>query len=148
MANRILSYLKLTWLCFKLSLNLLFFALTVLLLKMGQKKTWPIIIITLILLIWIANVYILIQKNTPKLEVSWTQKLENLPQTITTKEEVLLTKEQAEDQIRVYEKMEINNLSLWLNLSQLSKILGNDDLAQEYLDKAKAIAPQIKYSEN
>ena len=131
MANRILSYLKLTWLCFKLSLNLLFFALTVLLLKMGQKKTWPIIIITLILLIWIANVYILIQKNTPKLEVSWTQKLENLPQTITTKEEVLLTKEQAEDQIRVYEKMEINNLSLWLNLSQLSKIFGNDDLDHE-----------------
>lgn len=85
------------------------------------------------------------------MRVSKIQNLENESEIFFLQERFLLTKTQAEEKLKNYEKIEqagIHNLGLWLNLSQLYKLLGNESLAQEYLSKAKTIAPHIKYLEN
>lgn len=149
--NKIVFYLKLAWLCLKLSFNLFLFGLSILQLKFNQKKFWFSISIVLFLLIWSSNFYIFHKKNTPQIQIVEIQILENESGSSLPKERVLLTKSQAEEKIKNYEKTEqlkVHNLGLWLNLSQLNQVLGNEKLAQDYLNKAKIIAPHFKYLED
>lgn len=148
MTDKIISYLKLGWLCFKLSFSIFFFGLDVLLIKIKQKKTWPIFFTVTIFLIWTINLYILTKKNTPQIEITAPQSLTNSEEINIQKTNLLLTKNQLETKLETYktiEESEIKNLGLYLNLSQLHNILGNDQLAQDYLNKAKEIIPQINY---
>ena len=149
--NKIVFYLKLAWLCLKLSFNLFLFGLSILQLKFNQKKFWFSISIVLFLLIWSSNFYIFHKKNTPQIQIVEIQILENESGSSLPKERVLLTKSQAEEKIKNYEKTEqlkVHKLGLWLNLSQLNQVLGNEKLAQYYLNKAKIIAPHFKYLED
>lgn len=146
MANKIISYLQLTWLCLKLGFSLFLFGLDVLRLKFDQKKLWLGISLALFSLIWASNFYILHKKNTPQVEVIRLQILENEAKNPLLKEKVLITTTQAADKLKGYKKIEqigVRNLGLWLNLSQLNLILGNEKLAQDYLNKAKTIAPTL-----
>lgn len=148
MIDKIISYLKLGWLCFKLSFSIFFFGLDVLLIKIKQKKTWPIFFAITIFLIWTINLYILTKKNTPQIEITTPQSLTNSEEINIQKINLLLTKNQLEMKLETYKTIEesgIKNLGLYLNLSQLHDILGNDQLAQDYLNKAKEIIPQINY---
>ena len=148
MTDKIISYLKLGWLCFKLSFSIFFFGLDVLLIRIKQKKTWPIFFALTIFLIWTMNLYILTKKNTPKIEITEAQLVNNSEEIKIQKTNTLLTKNQLETKLEEYKSIEesgIKNLSLYLNLSQLHHILGNSQLAQDYLNKAKEIIPQINY---
>ena len=148
MIDKIISYLKLGWLCFKLSFSIFFFGLDVLLIKIKQKKTWPIFFAVTIFLIWTINLYIITKKNTPQIEITAPQSLTNSEEINIQKINFLLTKNQLEMKLEAYKTIEesgIKNLGLCLNLSQLHDILGNDQLAQDYLNKAKEIIPQINY---
>lgn len=151
MANKIVFYLKLSWLCLKLSFNLFLFSLNILWLKFNQKKLWLSLSITLLLLIWISNFYIFHRKNTPRVQIVEVQILKNNSENFLLEEKVLLTKTQVSKELEYYQKIEqlgVNSLGLWLNLSQLSQILENEKLAQDYLNKAKTIAPHFQYLEN
>lgn len=146
MATKFLSYLKLVWLCLKLSFNLLFLGLDILLLKVRQKKAWLAFGVGLVLLVWTANFYIWDKKNTPQLEITFVTMSKNSAEVALSKKKVLLAKDQIGETIQTYNQMaeiKIDNLGLWLNLKQLNEILENSELAQENLNKASAIMPQI-----
>lgn len=146
MIDKIISYLKLGWLCFRLSFSIFFFGINVLLIKIQQKKTWPIFFAITISFIWIINLYILAKKNTPQMEIIESQFLEDSGEINIQKTNTLLTKDQLETKLETYKTIEesgIKNLSLYLNLSQLHNILDDNQLAQDYLNKAKKIDPQI-----
>jgi len=145
-ATKFLSYLKLVWLCLKLSFNLLFLGLDILLLKVRQKKAWLAFGVGLVLLVWTANFYIWDKKNTPQLEITFVTMSKNSAEVALSKKKVLLAKDQIGETIQTYNQMaeiKIDNLGLWLNLKQLNEILENSELAQENLNKASAIMPQI-----
>lgn len=151
MVNKILFYPRLALLCFKLSLSLFLFSLNVLWIKFNQKKLWLSVSATLLLLIWLSNFYIFHKKNTPQVQVFEIQILEKDLENSLLKERVLLTKTQAEKKFKNYEEIEqlgVQNLKLYLNLSQISQILENESQSRDYLNKAKTIAPHFKYLEN
>jgi len=144
--DKIISYLKLGWLCFRLSSSIFFFGIDVLLIKIQQKKTWPIFFAITISFIWIINLYILTKKNTPQIEIIDSQFLEDSGEISIQKTNTLLIKDQLKTKLEAYKIIEesgIKNLSLYLNLSQLYNILDENQLAQDYLSKAKEINPQI-----
>ena len=146
MIDKIISYLKLGWLCFRLSSSIFFFGIDVLLIKIQQKKTWPIFFAITISFIWIINLYILTKKNTPQIEIIDSQFLEDSGEISIQKTNTLLIKDQLKTKLEAYKIIEesgIKNLSLYLNLSQLYNILDENQLAQDYLSKAKEINPQI-----
>ena len=146
MIDKIISYLRLGWLCFRLSSSIFFFGINVLLIKIQQKKTWPIFFAITISFIWIINLYILAKKNTPQMEIIESQFLEDSGEINMQKTNTLLTKDQLKTKLETYKIIEesgIKNLSLYLNLSQLHNILDDNQLAQDYLNKAKEIDPQI-----
>jgi hypothetical protein len=144
--DKIISYLKLGWLCFRLSFSIFFFGINILLIRIQQKKTWPIFLAIIISFIWIINLYILTKKNTPQIEIIKPQFLEDFGEINISKTNALLTKDQLKTKLETYKTIEesgIKNLSLYLNLSQLHIILDDNQLAQDYLNKAKEINPQI-----
>lgn len=150
MANKIIFYLKLAWLCLSLGLKILWFAIDFVLQKINQKKAILIVGISLISLVWIINFYILDKKNTPQVELITIQ-INDGEQESLTKQRVILEKNQVEEEIEIYkeiEKLQVKNLGLLLNSGQLNKALNNEELAQKYLDEAKIISPNLTYLEN
>lgn len=150
MVNKIIFYLKLAWLCLSLGLKILWFAIDFVLQKINQKKAILIVGISLISFVWIINFYILDKKNTPQVELITIQ-INDGEQEALTKKRVILEKNQIEEGIKVFEeiqKMQVKNLGLLLNSSQLNKALNNEGLAQKYLDEAKIISPNLTYLEN
>jgi hypothetical protein len=149
-ANKIIFYLKLAWLCLSLGFKILWFAIDFLLQKINQKKAIAIVGISLISFVWVINFYIFYKKNTPQVELVTIQINDNGQESLV-KQRVVLEKSQVEDGIKIYkeiEEMRVKNLGLLLNLNQLNKALNNEDVAQKYLDEAKAISPNLSYLEN
>ncbi len=80
------------------------------------------------------------------MEIIESQFLEDSGEINMQKTNTLLTKDQLKTKLETYKIIEesgIKNLSLYLNLSQLHNILDDNQLAQDYLNKAKEIDPQI-----
>ena len=103
-------------------------------------------LVLLILLIWISNIFLLVQKNTPQTmvqEVLFKQDLDlNKNKTVE-----ILNWDELEEKEQFYESLslkKIENLYLYLNLYQLNKIANNQENKDKYLDLAKNINPQIK----
>lgn len=145
MFNNFLFYLRLTWLCFKLFLNLIGFGLSFLLKKANKNAFLEISIFTLILLSAVFNFWLFEKKNTPeinlkKAEVFTIPNQESLPQ------KTILKNENVREKLDYYQKLDknkIKNLGLFLNLSQLYEIERSKELSNKYLDQAQEIEPKI-----
>ena len=73
--------------------------------------------------------------------------MQNLDENFLKPQVKVLKDENLEKTLKYYEeidKKKIKNLSLFLNLSQLNKANGNEDLSKKYFDQAQQIEPKIK----
>ncbi len=144
MINKITSTLQLACLCFRLTSNILFFGLKLLLIRVKAHKINPVLFVICLLLIWLGNLLIYNKKSTPQTEIILVPALKQSPNISLTTKRFLLTKNNVKNLLTTYtelEKKDVKNLGLYLNLSQLENVNGNEQLAQEYLEQAKNIAP-------
>ncbi|HPS40886.1 MAG TPA: hypothetical protein PLQ50_02665 [Candidatus Woesebacteria bacterium] len=151
MLQNLLFYLKLAWLCLRLLLSLLVFALTFLMHKINQEKAWQIMLVIVICLIWLFNFSLIKQKNTPQINLKKITDVQNLEevasQTQLQAQTMILTEAKLQEKLDYYEALtnkKINSLGLWLNLQQLNEAAGRSDRAQEYFNKAQQIEPRLK----
>ena len=149
--DNLLFYLKLTWLCLKLAFSLIAFAIDFLLIKTNQQKFLKFILLFLIIFSLGLNFLVIKQKNTPQVEIQQVKIFEKTDQELPKTQVVLINENEVSieiEQLQKIEKLNIKNLGLLLNLSQLNKAIGQNESAKEYFRKAKQIAPQINYLEN
>lgn len=148
MLDNSLFYLKLTWLCLKLALSLLGFAIDFLLIKINHQKILKAVLLFLIIFSLILNFLIIKQKNTPQVQIQQIKIFERAGQELPESRIILMDENEIPNEIESLQKMKslnIKNLGLLLNLGQLNKALGQNELSKEYLEQAKQIAPQINY---
>jgi len=142
--NKIITFFQLVYLCFKLILNILGFGLELFLIKTKKRKINQVLTIILLFLIWISSFYTYIRKNTPQIEIFSPPALKQTQNVNLITKQLLLTKDEIKILLTNYTKLEqnnIQNLGLYLNLSQLENIMDNEQVAQKYLEKAKNISP-------
>ena len=135
----------------KLAFNLLVFAIDFLLIKINHQKFLKISLLFLIILSWSFTFLVIKQKNTPQVETQYVKILENQNQGLPKSQLVVLDKNEMINEIEILQKTEewnIKNVGLLLNLSQLNKAIGQNELAKKYFEQAKQITPRIEYLEN
>lgn len=140
-----------TWLCLRLSFNLFVFGLNFLFIKINAKKLLNIGLLSLIILSFGLIFLIIKQKNAPQIEIQHMEIFDKTGQELPKSQLIVITENEIPSEIETLKKLEnlkIKNLGLLLNLSQLNKAIGQDELAKEYFKQAKQIAPQINYLEN
>ena len=131
-------------LCFRLAFNILFFGMKLFLVRIKARQISPILLIICLLLTWLGNLLIYNKKSTPQLEIFSVSIIEHPQNVNLNKSDFLLTRNEVETLLTSYAELEKNNvksLGLYLNSNQLESIVGNEQLAQEYLDQARNIAP-------
>jgi len=145
--NNLTFYIRLTWLCFKLFFDLLVFLFVFLLEKINKSQLALFLLIVLFFSVWIFNFYLFNQKTTPKIDLEKITNVQNLDKNFLKPQVKVLKDEDLEKTLEYYKKIDekkIKNLSLFLNLSQLNKANGNEDLSKKYVDQAQQIEPKIK----
>jgi len=114
------------------------------LVRIKARQISPILLIICLLLTWLGNLLIYNKKSTPQLEIFSVSIIEHPQNVNLNKSDFLLTRNEVETLLTSYAELEKNNvksLGLYLNSNQLESIVGNEQLAQEYLDQARNIAP-------
>jgi len=137
--SKLLFYPRLAWLCFKLTLNLLFLSVELILADVNKKSLQGIVLFALLAASLVSNLYLWRLKNTPIETAAETPSIFSTENNAGPTKKWTLSPEQVGEQMAFYQSLEakgVQNKAVFLNLSNISLALGESEQSETYLMKA------------